>query len=71
VAKVLKITRSAIGIALMLISVSFLIQGGLSRYAQYGLPPHADWRIIAIGLTLLAAGAFLLHPNFFLRTTSK
>jgi hypothetical protein len=34
----LKILRVVIGIGLMLTAAAFLIQGGLSRYARYGMP---------------------------------
>ena len=67
----LKVLRTIAGFALMLSASGVLIQGGLSRYAKYGMPPHADWRIIAFGLLLLGAGAFLVRPSFFLRGDSK
>jgi len=38
----------------------FLIQGGLSRY---GGP--ADWRFIAIGLAILAAGLTCIRPGWW------
>jgi hypothetical protein len=58
----LKIIRIVIGVALMLSATAFLIQGGFSRYARFGVPPHADWRLIAIGLCMMAVGAFLFRP---------
>jgi hypothetical protein len=67
----LKVLRSIAGFALMLSASGVLVQGGLSRYAKYGMPPHADWGIIALGLVLLSAGAFLVRPDFFLRRSSK
>ena len=57
-----KILRIAIGTLLVCIGSSFLIEGGLSRYAKFGMPPHADWRYIAIGLALLAVGGFAIRP---------
>jgi hypothetical protein len=67
----LKVLRSVAGFALMLSAAGVLVQGGFSRYAKYGMPPHADWRIIAFGLVLLSAGAFLVRPSFFLRRNSR
>jgi hypothetical protein len=67
----LKALRWVAGFALMLSASGVLIQGGLSRYAKYGMPPHADWGIITFGLLLLGAGAFLVRPSFFLRRNSK
>jgi hypothetical protein len=67
----LKVLRPVAGFALMLSASGVLVQGGLSRYAKYGMPPHADWRMIAFGLVLLSAGAFLVRPGFFLRRSSK
>jgi len=67
----LRALRSIAGFAPMLSAAGGLVQGGLSRYAKYGMPPHADWRIIAFGLVLLSAGAFLIRPGFFLRGNSK
>jgi|GEM_PF-4061786 len=67
----LKVLRSVVGFALMLSAAGVLVQGGFSRYAKYGLPPHADWRIIVFGLVLLSAGAFLVRPGFFLHRSSK
>ncbi len=67
----LKVLRSVAGFALMLSATGFMIEGGVSRYAQYGVPPHADWRIIGVGLILFGAGAFLLRPGLFLRGHSK
>jgi len=58
----LKIVRIVIGFALMLSASGFLIQGGFSRYAEFGMPPHADWRLIAIGLFMLGIGGFLIRP---------
>ncbi len=67
----LKVFRTVAGFALMLSASGVLVQGGLSRYAKYGMPPHADWWIIAFGLVLLGAGAFLVRPSFFLGGDSK
>jgi hypothetical protein len=67
----LKVVRSIAGAALILSAGGVLIEGGLSRYAKYGIPPHADWGIIAFGLILMSSGAFLLRPNAFLRGKSK
>jgi hypothetical protein len=66
----LKVLRSVVGFALMLSAGGVLVQGGLSRYAKYGMPPHADWRIIAFGLVLLGVGALLVRPSFFNRRNS-
>ena len=52
----LKTLRITAGVALMLSASGFLIQGGLSRYAQYGIPPTPDWKWIAVGLVMLALG---------------
>jgi hypothetical protein len=67
----LRVLRTIAGFALMLSAGGVFVQGGLSRYAKYGMPPHADWRIIAFGLLLLGTGAFLVRPSFFLRDHSK
>jgi hypothetical protein len=64
---ILRILRGGIGIVLMLIATAFLIDGGLSRYAKYGIPPHADWRLIAIGLAIGAIGGFLIRPFWWRR----
>jgi hypothetical protein len=58
----LKILRIVIGILLALAAGPFLIQGGLSRYAAFGVPAHPDSRMLVIGLILLAAAAFLIRP---------
>jgi len=63
----LKIARITTGLLLAFISVSFLIQGGFSRYGKYGIPPHPDPALIAVGLIALTIGLFLLRPSFFLR----
>jgi hypothetical protein len=68
---VLKLLRSVLGILLMLCSGAVLVDGGFSRYAKYGIPPHTNWSIIAFGLILLSSGAFLLRPTWFLRARSK
>jgi hypothetical protein len=60
-----KILRVAIGIGLMLTATALSIQGGLSRYARYGIPLHVDWRMIAVGLILLSAGGFVIRPDYF------
>lgn len=67
----LKVGRFVVGAALMLSAGGVLIEGGLSRYAKYGIPPHADWGIIAFGLILLSTGAFLLRSGAFLRGKSR
>jgi len=67
----LKVLRSVVGAALMLSAGGVLIEGGLSRYAKYGIPPHTDWGIIAFGLILLGTGAFLFRPGAFLRGRSR
>ncbi len=45
----------------MLSSGGVLIEGGLSRYAEYGIPPHPEWTIIAFGLILLGVETFLFR----------
>ncbi len=65
----LKIVRIVIGFALMLSATAFLIQGGFSRYAQFSVPPHADWRLIVIGVCMIAAGAFLIRPFWWRNLT--
>jgi hypothetical protein len=67
----LKVLRSVAGFALMLSAAGVLVRGGLSRYSKYGMPPHADWRIIALGLVILSAGAFLVRPGFFWHRNPK
>lgn len=64
------IIRIAAGLVIALTAMPFLIQGGLSRYAKYGIPAHADWRYIAIGLGMVALGTFLIRP-FWWRHISK
>ncbi len=54
--------RILAGFALMLAAIPLLIQGGLSRYAKYRMPAHPDWRYLAIGLAMAAAGAFVIRP---------
>jgi hypothetical protein len=58
----LTVLRIAAGLALMLAASPFLIRGGFSRYAQYGMPAHTDWRYLAIALILLIAGSSLVRP---------
>jgi len=54
--------RILAGVILTLSALPFLIQGGLSRYAGIGNSPQPDWRMLLLGLVLLAAGAFLIRP---------
>ena len=68
---ILRVLRLFSGFALMLSGSAVLVEGGLSRYAKYGMPPHADWRIIAFGVILIGSGAFLFRPKFFLRGNAK
>ena len=63
----LKTTRLVVGIAPALCSVGFLIEGGLSRYAKFGVPPEPQWSVIAMGLAMLAGGLFLLRPFPWIR----
>jgi hypothetical protein len=58
----MRLLRIGLGILLALSSIGFLIQGGLSRYAKLGIPPTADWKVMSVGLTLLAIGLFLIRP---------
>jgi hypothetical protein len=67
----LKIARITMGLLLALISMSFLIQGGFSRYAKYGIPRHANPALIAVGLIALTIGLFLLRSSFFLRRHTR
>lgn len=67
----LKIVRILIDLLLLFSATGVLIQGGLSRYARYGLPPQTDWRLILFGLLLAAAGGFLVRPGYFFRGHSK
>lgn len=55
----------------MLSAGGVLIEGGLSRYAAYGLPPHANWKAVAFGLVMLGTGAALFRPAFFMRGKLK
>ena len=56
------ILRMVAGFVLVLMATPFLIQGGLSRYAKYGMPAHADWRYLGVAVVMLAAGTFLIRP---------
>lgn len=67
---VLKLLRIAVGYLLMGVATAFLIQGGFSRYARNGVPPHADWRYLAMGVATLGIGSFLIRP-FWWRYLSR
>ena len=54
--------RMAIGLLIMASAAPFLIQGGLSRYAKYGIPQNPDWRYLVIGLIVLLLGAIIFRP---------
>ena len=58
----LKIIRLVLGMVLTMISIAFLIQGGLSRYAKLGIPPAPDWKLIGLGVAMLAGGLILIRP---------
>jgi len=58
----LKLVRISLGVLLSLSATGFLVQGGLSRYARFGMPPEPHWRWIAIGLIMLGVGAILIRP---------
>jgi hypothetical protein len=58
----MKFVRIGLGIVLALISTPFLIQGGLSRYAKFGVPPAPNWIVIFTGLVILAIGLLLIRP---------
>ncbi len=60
--RILKILRSVAGAVIMLSAVPFLIQGGLSRYAKYGIPRTPDWRLLLVGLVMMAIGGVLIRP---------
>ena len=61
----LALLRIAAGLLLTLMAVPMLIQGGFSRYAEYGMPAHPDWRYVALGFVLLGAGSFLVRPYWW------
>jgi hypothetical protein len=61
----LRILRIAAGLAIMLMAVPLLIQGGFSRYARYGIPAHPDWRYLGLAFVLLTVGSFLLRPYWW------
>jgi hypothetical protein len=58
----MKIVRMLIGLFVMASAAPFLIQGGLSRYAKYGIPANSEWRYLVIGLLVLAIGAVIFRP---------
>lgn len=58
----MKLLRIGLGILLALSSIGFLIQGGLSRYAKLGIPPTPDWKVMSMGLIMLAIGLHLIRP---------
>ena len=60
-ARLLKIFRVLLGLLIMASAAPFLIQGGLSRYAKYGIPPSPNWRYLVIGLIILAIGGLILR----------
>ena len=60
-ARLLKIFRVLLGLLIMASAAPFLIQGGLSRYAKYGIPPSPNWRYLGIGLIILAIGGLILR----------
>ena len=63
-----KIARKVVGVAVIIISLILLIQGGFTRAAiQHAFPWHPVWSIIAVGLLLLGCGMFLVRPGFFHR----
>jgi uncharacterized protein YjeT (DUF2065 family) len=57
----LRILRVLLGLLLVLCSVPFLIDGGLSRYAMQGMTPHPDRKMLVAGLVLAFAGVILLR----------
>jgi hypothetical protein len=65
------VLRAVVGFALMLSAIGFLIEGGFSRYAIFGVPARAAWRIVGLGLIIFGAGVFLFRPNYFLHRKSK
>jgi hypothetical protein len=58
----LKVLRITAGLALLVSATGFLIEGGLSRYARFGIPARPNWRLIAIGLVMAGMGGFLVRP---------
>jgi hypothetical protein len=60
--RILKFLRCTAGALIVLSAVPFLIQGGLSRYAKYGIPRTPDWRLMLVGLVMVAIGGVLIRP---------
>jgi len=60
----MKLARIVAGIVLLMTAGPFLIQGGFSRYGG-----TADWRLIGIGLAILAVGLFCIRPDWWRKLT--
>jgi hypothetical protein len=60
----LKILRMIIGPVLVCAAVPVLNQGGLSRYARFGVPSHADWPMIVTGLSITVLGLTCIRPEW-------
>jgi hypothetical protein len=69
-ALMLKVLRIALGFVFVLTAGTFFVEGGFSRYAQFGMPAHADWRFITLGFVAAFIGAFLVRP-FWWRHLSR
>ena len=67
--EMLKVLRLIAGIALLCMASGFLIEGGLSRYARFGIPTRPSWGLIAIGVLMAGAGAALVRPGILKRGT--
>jgi hypothetical protein len=65
----LKTLRIIIGFVLVCAAVPILIQGGLSRYARFGVPSHANWPMIVTGLALTAVGLTCIRPDWWRKFT--
>ncbi len=61
----LRILRVIAGLALAAMATPLLIQGGFSRYAKFGVPPHPDWRYLALAICMLAAASVLIRPYWW------
>ena len=61
-ARLWKIVRVLLSLLIMASAAPFLIEGGLSRYAKYGIRPTPNWRYFVLGLIMLAIGALILRP---------
>ncbi len=63
----LKVLRFVAGFGLLCSASGFLLEGGLSRYAKFGIPANPNWKLIAIGVVMAAAGGVLVRPEILKR----